>query len=157
MYVEWLSAITALMIAGATIFAAKAARTSAQAARDSREILKWQINGANVHAIIEWTDFRHDFRVVVQNDGPEVAYGVYADGEPDGESFDGSPPEIDSNWHSRIDISPNDRCTVHGVWRQHSEHWMRVRIYWHERADDDTARPRERLLRVYRPSPPPAQ
>jgi len=83
----------------------------------------WSIHGANVHATISsFPDDGITYELTVRNDGPGVAYGVYAEVAPASPGFGGMAPHIDSSWHQRFDLAPADTRVLTGHWRQqHSE------------------------------------
>lgn len=91
----------------------------------------------------------------MRNDGPGVAYGVYAEVAPASSGFSGMAPHIDSGWHERFDLAPADTRVLSGIWRQHSEKWMKVGLHWTERADDGRERtPPTRWITLHRADPP---
>lgn len=153
---EWLIAGAALCSAVAAIAAAVAAWYSNRVASRSHDLHRWAVHGANVHATIGW--FPGDqatFELTVRNDGPGVAYGVYAEVAPASSGFSGMAPHINSSWHERFDLAPADTRVLTGNWRQHSEKRMKVGLHWTERADDGTERtPPPRWITVYREDPP---
>lgn len=66
----------------------------------------------------------------MRNDGPGVAYGVRAEVAAASPGFIREAPRIDSSWHKRFDLAPADTRVVSGIWRQHSEKWMKVGLHW---------------------------
>jgi hypothetical protein len=147
----WL-AIAASFSAIASFAAAWAAYKSNQAARRSHDLHRWSVHGANVHATCAWAANQESFELTVRNDGPGVAYGVYAEVRPATEHFSGVRPKIESSDQGGFDLAPADRQVLKGEWRQLTEQWLKVGLHWTERADDGTERTQSRWIVMHRNS-----
>lgn len=147
-------AIAAAFSAAASFAAAWAAYKSNDIAKRSHDLHRWSIHGAHVYATGAWGPDQVSFELTVHNDGPGVAYDVRAEVQRATDQSGGVRPELDFSDGDRFDLAPGGCRVLTGVWRQHSDQWLKVGLHWTERADDGVERPQSRWMLIYRDSPP---